>query len=98
MQSKGDRDPFKAAPRAEVRIQHALRHCELAGRYRPPVLCVMHPRARRSGFAHLKCHHGLERLRLRGPSGARDESQLAAIAQNLKTLVNRRPSSERWVG
>ena len=24
-------------------------------------------------FAHLKCHHGLERLRLRGQSGARDE-------------------------
>jgi hypothetical protein len=42
-------------------------------------------------FAHLKCHHSLERLRLRGPSGARDEFQLAAIAQNLKTLANRRP-------
>jgi hypothetical protein len=39
-------------------------------------------------FAHLKCHHGLERLRLRGPSGARDEFQLAAIVQNLKTLAN----------
>jgi hypothetical protein len=35
-------------------------------------------------FAHLKCHHGLERLRLRGPSGARDEFQLAAIVQNLR--------------
>lgn len=39
-------------------------------------------------FAHLKCHHGLERLRLRGPSGARDEFQLAAIVQNLKTLAS----------
>ena len=39
-------------------------------------------------FAHLKCHHRLERLRLRGPSGARDEFQLAAIVQNLKTLAN----------
>jgi transposase len=39
-------------------------------------------------FAHLKCHHGLERLRPRGPSGARDEFQLAAIVQNLKTLAN----------
>jgi hypothetical protein len=39
-------------------------------------------------FAHLKCHHGLERLRLRGPSGARDEFQLAAIVQNRKTLAN----------
>jgi transposase len=48
-------------------------------------------------FAHLKCHHGLERLRLRGPSGARDEFQLAAIAQNLKTLVKRRPTTGPWV-
>jgi hypothetical protein len=39
-------------------------------------------------FAHLKCHHGLERLRLRGHSGARDEFTLAAIVQNLKTLAN----------
>jgi transposase len=39
-------------------------------------------------FAHLKCHHGLERLRLRGRSGARDEFTLAAIVQNLKTLAN----------
>ena len=31
-------------------------------------------------FAHLKSHHGLERLRLRGRSGARDEFTLAAIA------------------
>jgi transposase len=40
-------------------------------------------------FAHLKTHHGFERLRLRGLSGARDEFHLAAIVQNLKTLVNR---------
>ena len=39
-------------------------------------------------FAHLKCHHGLERLRLRGQNGARDEFTLAAIVQNLKTLAN----------
>jgi transposase len=37
-------------------------------------------------FAHLKTHHGFERLRLRGLSGARDEFHLAAIVQNLKTL------------
>jgi hypothetical protein len=36
-------------------------------------------------FAHLKTHHGFERLRLRGLSGARDEFHLAAIVQNLKT-------------
>ncbi len=39
-------------------------------------------------FAHLKTHHGFERMRLRGLSGARDEFHLAAVAQNLKTLAN----------
>ncbi len=39
-------------------------------------------------FAHLKTHHGFERMRLRGFSGARDEFHLAAIVQNLKTLAN----------
>jgi len=39
-------------------------------------------------FAHLKTHHGFERMRLRGLSGARDEFHLAAIEQNLKTLAN----------
>jgi Transposase DDE domain len=29
-------------------------------------------------FAHLKTHHGFERMRLRGLSGARDEFHLAA--------------------
>lgn len=38
-------------------------------------------------FAHLKTHHGFERLRLRGLSGARDEFHLAAIVQNLKTMA-----------
>ncbi len=37
-------------------------------------------------FAHLKTHHGFERMRLRGLSGARDEFHLAAIVQNLKTM------------
>ena len=40
-------------------------------------------------FAHLKIHHGFERMRLRGLSGARDEFVLAAIVQNLKTLALR---------
>jgi transposase len=40
-------------------------------------------------FAHLKIHHGFERMRLRGLSGARDEFHLAAIVQNLKTLALR---------
>jgi transposase len=37
-------------------------------------------------FAHLKTHHGFERMRLRGLSGARDEFHFAAIVQNLKTM------------
>jgi hypothetical protein len=40
-------------------------------------------------FAHLKTYHGVERLRLRGLSGARDEFHLAAIVQNLKTMALR---------
>jgi hypothetical protein len=40
-------------------------------------------------FAHLKIHHGFERMRLRGLSSARNEFHLAAIVQNLKTLALR---------
>ena len=40
-------------------------------------------------FAHLKTHHGFERMRLRGLAGARDEFHLAAIVQNLKTMALR---------
>lgn len=40
-------------------------------------------------FAHLKTHHGFERVRLRGLSGVRDEFHLAAIVQNLKTMALR---------
>jgi hypothetical protein len=49
-------------------------------------------------FAHLKTHHGFERMRLRGLSGARDEFHLAAIVQNLKTLtlkILRPPKTKR---
>jgi hypothetical protein len=38
-------------------------------------------------FAHLKRFLRLGRLRLRGPSGARFEFTLAAIAQNLRRLA-----------
>jgi transposase len=38
-------------------------------------------------FAHLKRILGLDRLRLRGPKGARDEFLLAATAQNLRKLA-----------
>jgi transposase len=40
-------------------------------------------------FAHLKRVLKLDRLRLRGPSGARDEFLLAAIAQNLRRMAMR---------
>ncbi|WP_081251767.1 contractile injection system protein, VgrG/Pvc8 family [Rhodovulum sulfidophilum] len=42
-------------------------------------------------FAHLKRILGLSRLRLRGPSGARDEFHLAATAQNLRKLAKLLP-------
>jgi hypothetical protein len=38
-------------------------------------------------FAHLKRIPKLDRLRLRGPNGARDEFLLAATAQNLRKLA-----------
>ena len=38
-------------------------------------------------FAHLKRSMKLDRLRLRGPNGARDEFHLAAAAQNLRKLA-----------
>jgi IS5 family transposase len=38
-------------------------------------------------FAHLKRIIGLDRLRLRGPCGARVEFHLAATAQNLRKLA-----------
>jgi len=43
-------------------------------------------------FAHLKSVLGLGRLRLRGPSGAKDEFLLAATAQNLRRLAKLRPA------
>jgi len=38
-------------------------------------------------FAHLKRLLKLDRLRLRGPSGAHDEFTLAAAVQNLRKLA-----------
>ncbi len=43
-------------------------------------------------FAHLKCHLGFKRLRLRGLKGASEEFLLAATAQNLKRLAKMVPS------
>ena len=42
-------------------------------------------------FAHLKRILRLDRLRLRGPNGARDEFHLAAAAQNLRKLAKMIP-------
>jgi transposase len=48
-------------------------------------------------FAHLKRILKLDRLRLRGPSGAHDEFLLAATAQNLRRLAKRLcPSAPRF--
>jgi hypothetical protein len=43
-------------------------------------------------FAHLKRIPKLDRLRLRGPNGARDEFHLAATAQNLRKLAKLIPA------
>src|SRR4030088_1008363 len=43
-------------------------------------------------FAHLKRILKLDRLRLRGPNGARDEFHLAATAQNLRKLAKLVPA------
>jgi hypothetical protein len=45
-------------------------------------------------FAHLKRILKLDRLRLRGPNGARDEFHLAAAAQNLRKLAKLIPMPE----
>ena len=45
-------------------------------------------------FAHLKRILRLDRLRLRGPNGARDEFHLAAAAQNLRKLAKLIPIPE----
>jgi len=45
-------------------------------------------------FAHLKRILKLDRLRLRGPCGAKDEFHLAATAQNLRKLAKLIPMSQ----
>jgi hypothetical protein len=45
-------------------------------------------------FAHLKRILKLDRLRLRGPNGARDEFHLAATAQNLRKLAKLIPKPQ----
>lgn len=45
-------------------------------------------------FAHLKRILRLDRLRLRGPNGARDEFHLAAAAQNLRKMAKIIPMTQ----
>ncbi len=48
-------------------------------------------------FAHLKRILKLDRLRLRGLSGANDEFLLAATAQNLRRMAKWLiPEADRW--
>ena len=49
-------------------------------------------------FAHLKRILKLDRLRLRGPNGARDEFHLAATAQNLRKLAKLVPHPQSMPG
>ncbi|MEO0960201.1 MAG: IS1182 family transposase [Pseudomonadota bacterium] len=44
-------------------------------------------------FAHMKKILGLDRLRLRGPNGAKDEFILAATAQNLRKMAKLLPAT-----
>ena len=48
-------------------------------------------------FAHLKRILKLDRLRLRGPNGAKDEFLLAATAQNLRKLAKLIPNPAQAV-
>jgi len=43
-------------------------------------------------FAHMKKIMWLNRLRLRGPNGAKDEFTLAATAQNLRKMAKLLPT------
>ena len=45
-------------------------------------------------FAHLNRILKLDRLRLRGPNGAKDEFHLAAAAHNLRKLAKMQPIPE----
>lgn len=47
-------------------------------------------------FAHLKRILKLDRLRLRGPCGAKDEFHLAATAQNLRKLAKLIPDANTF--
>jgi transposase len=48
-------------------------------------------------FAHLKRQLGFDRLRLRGPTGARDEFLLAATVQNLRRLARLTSPSQQVI-
>jgi Transposase DDE domain len=49
-------------------------------------------------FAHLKTHHGFERMRLRGLSGARDEFPLCRTSKRWRTMSGGRRPMRRQHG
>ena len=64
--------------------------CDKARAIAKTEACVVSRRQRKKVemlFAHLKRILKLDRLRLRGPNGAKDEFLLAATAQNLRKLA-----------
>jgi hypothetical protein len=71
--------PSKDLWRAFARDRRKAKACKVSRNKRKKVEML---------FAHLKRILNLTRLRLRGPSGARDEFTLAAIAQNLRKSVH----------
>ena len=66
------------AARDQARILANTPEYEIAGRDRRKVEML---------FAHLKRNLGFTELRLRGPTGVKQEFILAAIAQNLRKMV-----------
>lgn len=73
--------------RAQLRTSGQPAAYARAGRHRS--LRGLAPRAQKveMRFAHMKRIHRLDRLRLRGLSGAKDEVLLTAMAQNLRRLA-----------
>src|SRR5450631_601044 len=89
--------PMKArcCPNTPIRKIHRSIHEPARDVARAVANTALYQRSRRDRkkvemlFAHLKRILKLDRLRLRGPTGAQDEFLLAAIAQNLRRMAKR---------
>jgi len=82
----------RTAERFELKPQHLAADSAYGSAENPAFERSRHDRKKiEMLFAHLKHILRLARLRLRGPSGARDEFLLAATAQNLRRLAKLRP-------